>query len=370
MYLRISPLLPFIQTDSSHTNGNALPLHSCDECQDATAYESIFDAISHLHDHHFTCSQTRHPSNLLDDPCLGWIYRASSDQVRGGRIITPAATFAGDLLTIRESIQQLQLLVKDGDVGYPSSLVPTFEYIVGKYVLLAKQLSCLNRAETRVSDATVSTSLTNLRTDAVKIDRELYKWLRIAKRDIMISEPSTSEARRIVITAVSAELLLALLVRNLQRNTVEQVEKTGSGIVGHYRRVSSALRASAIRRPKRRMFLEISAHEEELDALRAVFEIQARTLKAYTKLLDPDRYEQGSTDQDYLQRLRDTFPLVKKQLDKDRSNIEGDVHSLSVLHGHSQVTRHDLKQVLEVLDEGHGKAVRALTFVTVFFLPL
>jgi len=79
---------------------------------------------------------------------------------------------------------------------------------------------------------------------------------------------------------------------------------------------------------------------------------------------------QGSTDQDYLQCLRDTFPLVKKQLDEDIFNIEGDVHSLSVLHGHSHVTRQDLKQVLEVLDEGHGKAIRALTFVTVFFLPL
>jgi hypothetical protein len=243
--------------------------------------------------------------------------------VRRGRIITPAATFAGDLLTIRDSIQQIQLLAKDKEVGYPLSLVTTFECIVGKYVLLAKQLSCLNRAENGVSDATVSTSLTNLRTDAVKIDRKLYKWLRIAKRDIMISEPSTDKGRGIIISALSAELLLALLVRNLQRNTVEQVENIGPDIVEHYRRVSSELRASAIRRPKRRMFLEISAHEEELDALRAVFEIQGRTLKAYRKLLDTDRYEQSSTDQDYLQRLRDTSRLVKNSLTKTDPTSKG-----------------------------------------------
>lgn len=372
MHLRISPLLSVIQIDSLHRNGNALPLDSCDECQDATAYASTLEAISHVHDYHFRYSQPLHPTSLLDDPCLGWIYRASSYRVSRDRIITPAATFAGDLRKIRDSIQQVLLLVKDEDAGYPTSLGSTFEWIVGKYVLFAKQLSCLNRIEDGVSDAAASTSseLTSLCTDALEIDRKLSESLRTLKRDIMISDHSEGEANRIVSSAVSAELLLTSLVRNLQRDTVEQVKKGRSDIVGHYRRLYSGLGANAIRKPKRRLFLEISAHEEELDALRAVFEIQGRTLKAYTKALDPDRDKQGSTDRNHLQHLRDTFPLVKKQLDQHIIDIERGAQNLSVLHGHAQITRHDLKQVLEVLDEGHGKAIRALTFVTVFFLPL
>jgi hypothetical protein len=40
------------------------------------------------------------------------------------------------------------------------------------------------------------------------------------------------------------------------------------------------------------------------------------------------------------------------------------------LYNSTEALRERVKQTLEIMDEGHGKAIRVFTFVTVFFLPM
>lgn len=199
---------------------------------------------------------------------------------------------------------------------------------------------------------------------------DLLRCLTVTERDVIVREAINGSTKGAVVSQVSTELLLITLLRNLQRNIVTKDPNQSVDLVKYYRRVTSNLRAGAIRRPKRRMFLEIPALEEELDSLRAIFEIQVRMLRAYEKVLDPDYSQRGSTDQTYLQCRRIAYPLEKDLVEEQRLDLEGRGNTLLVLQGIAQITRHDMKQILEVLDEGHGKAIRSLTFVTLFFLPL
>lgn len=64
------------------------------------------------------------------------------------------------------------------------------------------------------------------------------------------------------------------------------------------------------------------------------------------------------------------YPLEKKRLDLQDQKLADDSEALAMLERISQVTRHDMKQSIEVPEEGHGKAIRVFTFVTLFFLPL
>jgi hypothetical protein len=141
-------------------------------------------------------------------------------------------------------------------------------------------------------------------------------------------------------------------------------------IIKHYRKISTGLRFSALRNPKRQRFLEISALEEQLDALRDILEVQGRLTEAYRTILDPHFFRISSTDWAYVKDRKAMYPLEKTHLDTQARKLAEDSKNLEVLRQSAQSTRHDIKQTIEVLEEGHGKAIRVFTLVTLFFLPL
>ncbi|KAF5598796.1 mg2+ transporter [Fusarium pseudocircinatum] len=117
-------------------------------------------------------------------------------------------------------------------------------------------------------------------------------------------------------------------------------------------------------------FLEISALKEEMEALRIIFEVQTRTVKAFAQVLSLDFFTQDTTDRADLGHRTDMYGLEKRHLDTHIQSLAEDGKTLEILQRILTATRHDMKQMIEVLDEGHGKAIRVFTFVTLFFLPL
>ncbi|KAF5612456.1 mg2+ transporter [Fusarium subglutinans] len=204
----------------------------------------------------------------------------------------------------------------------------------------------------------------------IEINQKIHEQLDLATRDIMVSGTSRGDNDQLIVSDIGPEFLLANLISNLQNHTA--MDQTGQSldIIQHYRRVSSGLQYIAVRDPRRRRFLEISALEEETDALRAVIEIQRRMAKTLKRILSPDFFRNGTTDDEYLENRRKRHLLESEHLGRQTQKLSENIRTLETLLGIAQVTKYKMKQVLEVLDEGHGKAIRVFTFATLFFLPM
>ncbi|KAM0553140.1 hypothetical protein ACHAPJ_007427 [Fusarium lateritium] len=209
-----------------------------------------------------------------------------------------------------------------------------------------------------------------IRSQSEDIHKKLQEHLDLAKRDVLTLGTGRGDIDRLIISPIGPEFLLATLVSNLQNNAILQGMGKTTDIIKYYRTVSARLRFGAVRGPRRRRFLEISALEEELDALHAVLEVQGRLVKACRSILDPAYFNAAKTNWDYFNNRKAMYPLEKKLLDAQVNKLAEDSKTLEVLQRIAQVTRHDMKQIIEVLEEGHGKAIRVFTFVTLFFLPL
>ncbi|KAF4497035.1 mg2+ transporter [Fusarium agapanthi] len=186
----------------------------------------------------------------------------------------------------------------------------------------------------------------------------------------MMSGTSRGDNDQLIVSDIGPEFLLANLISNLQNHTLMHQTGQSLDVIQSYRRVSSSLQYIAVRDPRRRRFLEISALEEETDALRAVIEIQSRMAKTLKRILSPDFFRNGTTDDEYIENRRKRHLLESEHLGRQIQKLSENIRTLETLLGIAQVTKYKMKQMLEVLDEGHGKAIRVFTFATLFFLPL
>ncbi|CZR45418.1 uncharacterized protein FPRO_15407 [Fusarium proliferatum ET1] len=202
------------------------------------------------------------------------------------------------------------------------------------------------------------------------MESKLKCQLEDARRDVMMPSETHADTDRFTISPIGLEFLLITLLRNVHDHPFYSETNQKLDVVRHCRDKSTALRFAAVRDPRRRRFLEISALEEETEALRIIFEVQIRTVKAYDQVLSPDFFPKGTTDRVDLGHRKDMYGLEKRHLEAQIQSLAEDGKTLEVLQRILTATRHDMKQMIEVLDEGHGKAIRVFTFVTLFFLPL
>ncbi|KAG4263008.1 hypothetical protein FPRO04_11720 [Fusarium proliferatum] len=202
------------------------------------------------------------------------------------------------------------------------------------------------------------------------MESKLKCQLEDARRDVMMASETHADTDRFTISPIGLEFLLITLLRNVHDHPFYSETNQKLDVVRHCRDKSTALRFAAVRDPRRRRFLEISALEEETEALRIIFEVQIRTVKAYDQVLSPDFFPKDTTDRADLGHRKDMYGLEKRHLDAQIQSLAEDGKTLEILQRILTATRHDMKQMIEVLDEGHGKAIRVFTFVTLFFLPL
>lgn len=288
--------------------------------------------------------------------------------------------FTTSLIDISKLLNDLQCLVatlaghNDSGRSRPpltSNLVYAFVEILCVYLMEAKHLSLTNRAVVLSASGNPDKRRLNQyhdrifdikcrRNEALQKANEL---LLAAKKDIILTGTNTRNLDAIVgLEAIGPEFLVTALVSNLQNREI--MPDIHLGVVELYQGYMSKLLFQANRRPQRRVFLDIHALEEELDALRIIVSSQEWLLINLRKLLSPDSFRITNTTRQGL------FKVESKYIDAQIRRLRARDEDLKTLQGKSQALKEQVKQTIEVLEEGHGKAIRVFTIVTLFFLPL
>ncbi|KAK8035750.1 hypothetical protein PG991_001823 [Apiospora marii] len=252
-----------------------------------------------------------------------------------------------------------------------TNLVLAFEKLVGRYTLIAKEMSWINRNGAQSHQDTVDPRMIQVIKDwGAQAEQDIHELLKLAKRDVILLGSKNHNIDKLIIAPVGPEFLLTALLRDVQNDTILQGTGQKVDIVKYYRNLTNKTRFGAVRDPKRQRFLEISALEEELEALRKVNRVQKRLFLAWERMLRPDGFQSATTEWTYVKDRQAMYPLESKLVASHETKLTDDDKSLEGLQNIARGLRYDLKQSIEILEEGHGKAIRVFTIVTLFFLPL
>ncbi|RMZ71165.1 Mg2+ transporter [Pyrenophora seminiperda CCB06] len=117
-------------------------------------------------------------------------------------------------------------------------------------------------------------------------------------------------------------------------------------------------------RASKRLLRRINLVQEELDVLIAVNTWQANLIQNYTHVLDDISYEQD------MPARRSMFPHERDLLETCLYHLQLARDDYNDLISHCRPLSNRTKQILEISEEDHGKAIMIFTVVTVIFLPL
>lgn len=345
----------------------------CEACRKNRQYVSPNYALEHLHSHHFQCEHPVSEARPFDDPCFVWLvpseYIYPEDEWKAH--IQDVERFTNRLLDLKRCTYELHCLVATPSTGVsttfnsalPKSLFYAFEEILSMFVMMSKELSFANSPQTGRSDANVRFSRMHKmqKRSQTTFDSALSR-LGEAKTDVILlgTNPRTHDVQGL--DAIGPEFLAVALAINLQNRPIHP--DTSDNAIEAYQKYMSKLKYEASRRPRRRIFLDIHSLENELEALSHLLESQSEVLRNYRDLLAPESYRVTNTTREGLFELEHWYiSSHMKNLAAGRSDIERLESKASLLRDH-------LKQSIDILEEGHGKAIRVFTIVTLFFLPL
>lgn len=283
------------------------------------------------------------------------------------------------LQVIAQKARMLQLMVAGAGVEseldtskippLPSNLVRAFENIVMAYVLMAKRLSLDSRWMKGDSGSTggVPNSLMSKVNDIIRRGEQcLYQagaCLDGALTDIMLFGTTSSMGSDISLESIGGEVLVAVIVGKLQKQGLNS-ESRPSELLKLYQMYTAKLQFRATQRPQRKLFLDIQALQDELGALQNVGESQRNLLADYVKLSSPHLSPDASATR------RNSYTAQKVYCDRLQQELRARDAKLDILQERAKVLRVRVLQSIEILEEGHGRAIRVFTVVTLFFLPL
>ncbi|KAE9566530.1 hypothetical protein CGMCC3_g17337 [Colletotrichum fructicola] len=205
----------------------------------------------------------------------------------------------------------------------------------------------------------VTTAMTNLQTGALRISAGSSK---VPLNLSGLAGEVRRGTRRIVTGGEDLGLLEAALQKPGQN--APTTATTELDLMAFYEAHARALDFNASIRPQRRAFLAIRALEEELRAIKDLNVTQWRCLDTTGLVLHPMSFP--VVDQDRVAR----FALELKVIERAKAERKREHEDmLRMLHRAADL-RARVKESIEVLDEGHGNAIRVFTLVTLFFLPL
>lgn len=335
----------------------------------STTYQSAAAALAHLHTH-ISCPSPG-LSRPNDDPCFAWVKETSLNLGSQSAVYSQIEAFIQILVGVRKLLREVHYLVAtavkhradDPEIRpfLPRSLVCAFQDLISVYIIAAKQ--CLVRNRLHASD-TASKPRYQARSDELmsllfKRLHELQGQLEGAKQDIIIS--GTRNPDGIGVRSIGAPFLALSLMRVTQDRPIDPRNPEHGGTVELFEDYFYKLSFEAIRRPRRRIFLDVREFEEEVDALWLIMDEQHSLIVA---LLENQRHEW--TNMSRLQSLPIELRVGERQLRKLRDRMD----RLDKLWERSSRLKAQIKQSLEVLDEGYGKTMRVFTVVTLFFLPM
>jgi hypothetical protein len=298
------------------------PYTGCtDCCSPATKYLSAEGALQHLHTVHFECplgeSATGRTNNRPhDDPCYAYIKSLADTHSNEPDIEKIAKEFIDHLSDFSGSLSQIQWLVATNSPDnaqrrrpgpnlhqrpneaapqpqLPRSLVYAFDELVAYYVLQAKRLSLQNREVGLNMRNPVRESWQaqkRIETQSFRCHGRVLHYLQQARRDVILSWgggdtdtalgvqtfDTTSFVRALTLSALHTSFLVPLAQKAATAARVgskwapANPQHPAWDVVGIYSEYSKQLHLQAARRPRRRLFLEIHALEDELEALKGL----------------------------------------------------------------------------------------------------
>jgi hypothetical protein len=286
-----------------------------------------------------------------------------------GRMSSIVKILVKDLISLEELIFKILHVVvtpsptsqrKFPDPYLPVTVVEAFEQIVHLFILTSKQMSLINRFKLLSSTTrdrhhrAYDHKYTGFNEDKRQALHNARRLLEEGKMDILLSEfrspieiPSSLGFER-----VSSRFLVVALITSIQNRKI--VPDEDRSITDWFRERIEKLGIEAIRRPQRRIFLDVQRLQEEMETVLKVLDVQAKTLE----LIRTEIYgrRKRPAEENYIQDH-------EKQLSDEKELIYS-------LQARAAYLKQLVVQSIEVLEEGHGKAIRVFTIVTLFFLPL
>lgn len=350
---------------------------NCEPCNNGKIYNSPGEAAEHLHDVHFHCAAAKHSDRLHDDPCMVWVKAATDEPDQDSAVLREAEDFFQHLSNLSEKIREIQWLVATSVKGVknqttrprlPSSLVHAFETLLSYYVCTAKQLSLVNRSR----NSKLAFRLHAARRSLKRVRSEVMDLLDKAKKDVLLGGTTDLFEDTLGVQAVGAELLFAAVIAVIQNRKINIPEKSSAqtntqsnkDVVDMYSRYNNQIQFEANRRPQKRVFMVIHELQEELRALEKLFRKQKDLLRWYMYGLKP-----RTSDLAYKAR-KTPFLFEKKYMKSQCDILEGRESEIHMIQRNATALKLHVSQMIEILEEDHGKAIRVFTVVTLFFLPL
>ncbi|OTB14861.1 hypothetical protein K445DRAFT_318771 [Daldinia sp. EC12] len=346
----------------------------CEDCRNGTTYTSPMEALEHLHSEHHICRSGKRVKRPYDDPCYVWLKQQNdSDTYQEQSEIVDIANHLIDFIVdVKDLAMELHYFItttpgqghdSESRPFLPDKVFFAFQEILLIYLITAKHLSLINKLRTLPPNPKYQQSwaiIRSLEGQAQAAFAKACELLENSKGDIILS--GTRSPGIIGVEAVGPQFLAAALMINLQNRPL--IPKSKVDAVQVYREYTSKLRYRANCRPRRRVFLQINKLEEELEALQNVTTSQIDLLYNYRTLLSPDSFR--ITDSLRTGNFRIESRYVQSQLRKlyDRN------HEIHIQRSRAKHIKEEVKQIIEILEEDHGKAIRVFTIVTIFFLPL
>ncbi|KAI1485619.1 hypothetical protein F5X96DRAFT_674469 [Biscogniauxia mediterranea] len=372
-----------IKTGQTLSKLEGTSFQGCESCRSGRVYDNIEAALSHIHRHleHKDEENKKIMYQWLDDPCLVWLepqhslrHDRWSRTVKG--VIEP---LLASLKQLRAQAEELCLSVtvsKDGhgtlgDIAQvlPDSLVQVFELVLSMHLITAQRVSMAVGGNRRSRHNFLKTIRVPQNTSSIFLARQFKNHkekattlLSKARKDLILYNSTTTLSGGVNLRPIGREFLVASILSNLQHQLIDQ--GTHLNVLDLYQSKIAKLQYLVNARPQRRLFLEIKAVEMELEALRNVFNAQDDMFQKYLLVLDPMSFHVPDSD-----RLSQ-HPLEKDYIEEQLQMLATKDAELQVLQLCARDLKSQVKQSIEILEEGHGKAIRVFTIVTLFFLPM
>lgn len=355
----------------------------CEACTTGHVYNSPGDAIGHIHHVHFNCPVKEYEARVQDDPCCVWVKKTNTEFVQDGAMLQPVQDLIEHLYHVSIMLNEIQWMVVSTAKGgqektsrppLPSSLVHAFEKLLHYFVLTARQLSLMNRSLKPTNDSQERLQLQRVENRREKVGHKVIALLADVKEDLLIQGTKDSGETALGIQAVGAQFLAAALLTMVQNRTIKLppesgVQTTAQGkaeVLEVYKRYDSQIHFEGNRRPQRRVFLAIHELEEELRAIMRILASQRNLLEKYPRQIKPPDSDTGIS----YEMRRQQYPFEEKYIEKQVARLTLRQREINKLQSNAEELKSHVREMIEILDEDHGKAIRVFTIVTLFFLPL
>lgn len=313
------------------------------------------------------CAPEREFKIPSEDPCFIWL--SCTDEIppvhAGDRVAIGIDNLINNVLEITARTHGLHCLVvpstptKRKALPLLADLVYLFQDTLSMYAIVARELTYIVRADIQYPNGgRCSQVASNLQRYRDKIMDNIRRLLVTAEAEILLG----SKTRQFdFVEAISSEFLVAALGIHLQNKPVDQDSPETSEL---YRQRLWQLRYQGARRPDRRLHFNLNKFVNEVSALRALGRAQARALTQYRQFISPR--SRPITVQNRKVNYRFEKLLINRQL----RQLEDRAEDLDNLSREARRLKDEVRANIEILEEGHGKAIRVFTLVTLFFLPL